>query len=254
MNTNAVGQAKTKITSIIFLLITIVLIWQIFNIYPEIILAQENIKNEETKVKDLEIILQKIGGLIGFAAENKENIGKFDIILPAVEDKANLLSALDNMASANGLVALKINFNEKAKAGSNQQPSLDSASENADFQTVNVQISLRGSYPSFKNFLTAIENNLRLMDAVSVEFSSDSSKEKEEGNTGVYSYNVELKTYLGNSLKEKNIAELMNNAKFKNFTVESLNFIKEKKFTDLLLSSGYDVNIGNEEIGNEKIF
>lgn len=250
MNTNIVGQTKIKIMSIVFLLLTIVFVWQIFNIYPEIILAQEKIKNEEMKVKDSEDVLRKIGKLIGFVAENKADINKFDIILPAGEDKANLLSALDNMASANGLIALKISFKEKTNTESDQQDASEPAS--SDFEIINIKMSLRGGYPSFKNFLIAAENNLRLMDISLVDFSSEASKEAE--NTEVYLYNIELKTYLSDSSKEKNIVNLTNNAKFKNFTAENLNFIKEKTYKDLLLSSGYDVNIGNEEIGNENIF
>lgn len=244
----------TQITAIVFFTITVVLIWQIFNVYPEIGILQDKIKAQETVTEDSEDTLKRLTEFIDFIGKNKETIGKFDSILPADEEKANLLSNMDNIASANGLETLRIVFEEKIDPGSEYLNAEGIAPKKYDFDSRSVKMSLRGSYLSFKNFLNAIEKNLRIADIVSVDFLTDSAVSETEEEIKAYSYNVELKTYLYKPPEEENIAKLLSGGKFKSFTAKSLGFIKEKAFSDLLLSSDYNVNTGADEIGNHSIF
>ncbi|MBU4141548.1 type 4a pilus biogenesis protein PilO [Patescibacteria group bacterium] len=254
---NISSRLKTKgvqIATIVFLIISVVLIWQIINAYPEIGILRDKIKTQEMITEDSEDTLKRLKELISFTAKNKEIINKFDLVLPADEDKANLLSNLDSLASASGLSTLKIVFEESSNPAGEKQGAAGALPKNYDFDSRTVKMSLRGSYLSFKNFLAAIEKNQRVMDIVFVDFSSDSSSKEIEGERKTYSYNIELKTYLHNPLKEQNIAKLLSSAKFKNFTAKNLNFINEKVFGGLFLSPDYNINTGVDEIGNQDIF
>ncbi len=249
---NGLSAKGAQIATVVFLTLLVVLIWQIINAYPEIGILQDKIKTQEVFIKDSEDTLKKLKEFVDFTAKNKEIISKFDLILPAGEDKANLLSNMDSLASANGLSVLKIVFEENDNSASERQGAAGAAPKNYDFDSIIIKMSLRGSYFSFKNFLAAIEKNLRVMDVISVDFSGDSSSKEEE--VKAYSYNVELKTYLYKSLGKENIAKLLSGGKLRNFTVKNLNFTKEKPFNDLFLSSDYNIDTGADEIGNRDIF
>jgi len=250
MNTKGI-----QIASIIFFAISVVLIWQIINAYPEIGILQDKIRTQEAFIKDSEDTLERLKELVGFTEKNKEIINKFDSVLPANEDNANLLSSMDSLAGANGLGTIKIFFEENKKPPAvEQQDESGAVPENTDFDTRNIKMSLRGSYSSFKNFLAATEKNLRIMDVVSVDFSGDSSSKETDGGVKLYSYDVVFKTYLHKPSREGNVADLLSSGKFKNFTVKNLNFTKEKLFNDLLLSPDYNINTGAGEIGNQNIF
>lgn len=243
-----------RIATVVFLAISAILISKIINIYPEVGILQDNIKTQETVIKDSKDTLKRLKELAAYITENKESINKFDLILPVDEEKANLLSNLDSLASANGLSTLKIAFEESNNSASGQQGAAGAASKNYDFDSRSIKMSMRGSYLSFKNFLVAIEKNLRVLDIVSVDFSAESSSKEAEGERKTYSYNVGFKTYLQKPPKEENIIKLLSSGKFKNFTAKQLNFTKEKVFSDLPLFSDYNVNAGAGEIGNQNIF
>lgn len=257
LGANIFSRLKIKgmqIATIVFLIISVVLIWQIINAYSEIGILRDKIKTQELTAKDSEDTLKRLKEFIAFTAKNKEIVNKFDLVLPADEDKANLLSNLDSLASANGLSTLKIVFEESSNLAGEKQGAAGALPKNYDFDSRTVKMFLRGSYFSFKNFLAAIEKNQRVADIVSVDFSSDSSSKETEGEKKTYSYNVDLKTYLYKPSKEQNIVELLCSAKFKNFTAKNLNFINEKIFGGLFLSPDYNINTGVDEIGNQDIF
>lgn len=245
---------NSQIITVVFLAISAVLVWQIINIYPEIGILRDKIKTQEMIFNDSEDTLKRLKELIAFTEKNNEAINKFDLILPANEDKAVLLSNMESLASDTGLVALKITFEENNKSASGQQVAAGAVPENYDFDSKNIAMSLRGGYFSFKNFLSAMEKNLRVTDIASIDFSADSSSQETGAERKPYYYNVKFKTYLYKPLKEENIADLLSAGKFKNFTAKRLNFIKEKLFSDLFLPSGYNIDAGAGEIGNKNIF
>lgn len=251
---NGLNIKGIQIATVIFLIISVVLIWQIFNIYPEIGILRYKIDTQEMDVRDSEDTLRRLKEFIGFFKKNEEIIHKFDLILPASEDKANILSNIDSIASANGLVALRIGFVENSKSVNERKPKAGAVVKTPDFDSISIKMSLRGSYVSFKKFLIAIEKNLRVMDVVSVNFSDDQTFVKTEESTKVYSYDIELKTYLHKPIKEENVIKLLSGGKFKSFTVRNLDFTKEKTFSGLFLGAGYNINTKANEIGNQNIF
>lgn len=242
-----------QIGTLVLLIVSIVLIWQITNIYPEIDILRGKIETQEIVGKDSADVLKKLNDFIDFTAKNKEAIDKFDLILPADENKANLLSNLDSLSRANGLSALKISFEDPAKSVPGKS---ETGVESQDYNSQIVKMSLRGNYISFKNFLAAVEKNMRVMDVTVIDFSAGSDSKKIDGQEEIrtYSFNIELKTYYFKPLKEENIARLLNSGKFRNFTSEDLNFTKEKMFQGLFLPSDQDLNTGVGEIGNQNIF
>lgn len=243
-----------KISAVSFLIISFVLIWQIFNIYPEVDVMSEKIKEKEAVVKDSENTLRRAKEFIDFASKNQETIDKFNIILPGSEDKANLLSTLENIASINGLNTLKIIFEDDSNIANGAVAAGSEAQKKYDVESKKIRIFLRGTYPSFKSFLVMVGNNLRIMDVVSVDFSAVSGGKEGEEIKKEYLFEVKIKAYLYSIPREGKIAGILSSLKFKNFTVNDLGFVKEKMFSDLVLSPRYNIDIGESEIGNPDVF
>lgn len=254
MKINFFDGSNPKNIAVGLIFISFVLIWQAHSAYPNIFIIQGEINSQETIINDAEKTLRRIRDFTGFAQKNKEVISRFDLILPDSEDKPNLLSVLDGMASSRSLIVLSISFGKEANTKSSQQDVLAVDSESYNFNSIDITMSLRGNYSSFNDFLLAIEKNLRVMDVVSVDFSGGSYLELKEGEKKIYSYNIKLKTYFKKSAEEKNITKLLSSEKFKNFTVESLNFTKEKTFGELFSSSDFNINIKEDEIGSRNLF
>lgn len=247
------SKRDIQIATVVFLIISVVLVWQAINFYPEIGITQEKIKSQEISNRDLENSAKKLSELVAFASKNKEIISRFDSILPFDEKKADLLSSLDSLASANGLIALKIIFVENNEISNAQQDAAKVALKNNDFSSKNIKMSLRGSYGAFKSFLAAVEKNLRVMDIVSINFLNNSFEEK-AGERNMYTYNIEIKTYLHKPSGKENIAGFLSTEKFKKFTIKDLNFTEEKMFNELSPFFENNINIGADEIGNQSIF
>ena len=59
--------------------------------------------------------------------------------------------------------------------------------DTSDYQSVILSFSVTGDYNAFRSFLEDLEQSLRLVDVVSIAFSSSQ--------TGLYDYAVAVKTY-----------------------------------------------------------
>lgn len=108
---------------------------------------------------------------------DQEKIAKFSDILPAEPDLPGLFVQLQAIAEASGLGVGSISFTEPAGAtapAAGQVASLD----------VSLAVSA-GDYGLLKRYLTNLEENLRLLDVVSVNFGAEA-----EG-----PYAVQLRTY-----------------------------------------------------------
>lgn len=241
-----------QIITIIFLILSVVLVYEAFNIYPDIGIMEEKIKNQELVVSNSKDILKRVEELVAFTEGNKIIVDKFDSVLPVNDDKANLLSSLDSLARLNNLSTHKISFNDNTSA---QQAGVEGTEINTgDFDTRTIKLSLRGSYASFKNFLDAIEKNVRVMDIVSVDLTPNPTSKEEEAGLRFYSYSIVLKTYIYKPSRAENASRLFSSGRFKNFSVDSLNFVNEKVFKSLQLPSNYNIDTGADEIGNQDIF
>lgn len=106
---------------------------------------------------------------------------KLNQILPNQPEIPELMMQLETMASQNNLILKTINFTEAQNE-------------------ITGQITLAGSYQDLKNYLQALENNLRLIDVINLNFRAA----KEES---VYDFNLTLKAYYGSKQETKNIAD-----------------------------------------------
>ncbi|MBU4368156.1 hypothetical protein KJ575_00345 [Patescibacteria group bacterium] len=244
------------ILPLVFLALALLFIWKIWPMLNSIredkkeaqILSGENAR--------LNGLLVKINALNSLYKKNENSVGKFSLILPDKDDKANLTAAFESLASANGLIIGKIIFFEPQEKEARVGKELKS-----DYETKIIELNLQGSYPSFKSFLKTLENNLRAMDVSSVSFASSSSASSAFPRSAPYIFNLKLKTYLANPVRNaiSNGAKPINEnnllGEVSGSDIIDLSFVKEKKFSDLISLPDYSVKINKAaDLNSKNIF
>jgi len=122
----------------------------------------------------------------GYEAQ-QENIKKINYALPEGKDIPNLIVQFEALASENGLILEKLSFDTK-------HSKKDSESKKA-YEVLNVTLSLTGDYTGLKNFLGSLENNIRIMDIISIGFSTAAMEGLPETTQAVFTFDIELQTY-----------------------------------------------------------
>ena len=122
-------------------------------------------------------------------------------LLPDNVDNIRLILEIEKIASPYGMVLKDVKYeatNESAEALQTLSVAQAGASlSNKDYGVWNLEFSTQGTYNNFINFIKDLENNLRIVDISSIEFSSNAGSE-----TGLnpslsvaYKYNFKIKTY-----------------------------------------------------------
>ncbi|MFA6322915.1 MAG: hypothetical protein WCX71_05635 [Candidatus Buchananbacteria bacterium] len=109
---------------------------------------------------------------------NQEEISRLKITLPNNSDIAGLFVQFQELATQNKLALSNISFSETAPAQTENSESAGTDQILTRVKKLNVSLNLvgtgQGSYGELKNFLAALENNLRLFDIQAVYFTPNS--------------------------------------------------------------------------------
>ncbi len=108
--------------------------------------------------------------------------------VPREAEIQNVLAQINNISIQAGLTTQSVNFENMTVI----QPKKDVLVKNN--QITRIDVSLLGSYESFKTWLSAIEGNIRLMDVQKISFSGISGSEITK-NQGVFNFKVSLNVY-----------------------------------------------------------
>lgn len=153
----------------------------------------KQIKEQKRIFLEEQDLLAKIKELDQQYEENKENLKKIDYILPSSQDLPNLIVQLEALALESGLVLDKIEFSEAEQETSGKAKEVRQSEEKVtpkDYRIISVSLTFIGDYLLFKNFLKTVEENMRLIDVVAVDFGKESSE-----TTQLFNFNLSLKTY-----------------------------------------------------------
>jgi Tfp pilus assembly protein PilO len=115
-----------------------------------------------------------------FARGDIERLEKF---LPDHIDNVRLILDLDSIAARYGMRLRGVALESSETRAQRGQVG---PSENG-YESLALSFSVTGSYNEFRAFLADLEQSLRLVDLIRVEFTSNGS--------GIYDYSVSLKTY-----------------------------------------------------------
>ncbi|MFT5360179.1 MAG: Tfp pilus assembly protein PilO [Candidatus Paceibacteria bacterium] len=112
-------------------------------------------------------------------------------MIPASVDNIKLAIEIQTIGENQGLSVESVQYDPKTEQEKPKGLSSSSSESNSLFEVFELEISAKGSYSKFLGFLREIEESLRIVDVVNVEFSSDSSFLNED----LYTYNIIIKTY-----------------------------------------------------------
>jgi len=165
-----------KTSYIIFFMVLMLGIIGWFLIWPavqDISQLSQSVNDWQSQLADAKAAKQGLAKLQGEFNRLKSKADQIDNALPSEKDLPDLLVQAEALASQSGLVLGSISFT------SQQQPSLppgtEAPEEAAPAKILQVTLSLDGNYTGLKNFLTALENNLRVSDVSSISFLGESS-------------------------------------------------------------------------------
>ena len=124
-------------------------------------------------------------------AIDSSDIDKLKKLLPDNVDNIRLILEIGEIARPYGMVLKDVKYGADSSQ-TNQQGNPNTS----DYGVWNFEFSTKGSYSNFLNFLRDLEKNLRIMDVVSIQFSSDTDTSG-AGPIGpdVYNYSFRFKTY-----------------------------------------------------------
>jgi len=160
---------KTIIIILAFLT-SIGMIWQIvLPVYSEVKERQETLNSKKIELQKLQEVINKMNELVGVYKEKETEIEKIWQILPKESDITGLLVQFESLSAQSGLFLSSINFSE---VGQQQETAglPEETQPQLPYKTLSISIKITGSYDAFKNFLSNLENELRLVDVQSISF------------------------------------------------------------------------------------
>ncbi len=145
-----------------------------------------------------------------FNSMSSNDINRLQKLLPDSVDNIRLILEIEKLASPYGMALKDVRYDAKAedaKKNSDAGTGASSAAQggqgkntNKEYGSWDLEFTVDGSYNDFLNFLQDLEHNLRIVDVVSVKFSSVNSLPGKSNNLSitaadVYRYTFRVKTY-----------------------------------------------------------
>lgn len=143
-----------------------------------------------------------------YNAIDPNNLTKIEKLLPQNVDNIRLILEIEQIAKPYGMVLKDVKYNTDEKDGTTQagggdaviQPGRLPKDVSKNYGAFDLEFSITGTYNDFVNFTKDLENNLRIVDVVSVTFTSDSlnvssDPSKKVVGPDVYKYNIKIRTY-----------------------------------------------------------
>ncbi len=131
-----------------------------------------------------------------------ENLTKLQKLLPDNVDNIRLILEIEKVASPYGMTLKDVKYETtREEDAAKKEPGTISRGDTAlvikkDYGTWNLQFSTTGTYINFLNFIKDLENNLRIVDISTIQFSSNvGTGLSVTSNSESYKYDIIIKTY-----------------------------------------------------------
>lgn len=141
-----------------------------------------------------------------FNAINPENLTRLEKLLPQNVDNIRLILEIEQIAKPYSMALKDVKYstteNEPTAENGNVviQPGRLEKDISKNYGSFDLEFSVSGTYNNFINFTRDLENNLRIVDIISVSFTSDSvnsstDPDKKTIGPDVYKYDLKIRTY-----------------------------------------------------------
>lgn len=195
---------KKNIISLVSFVISLVLIFIfVFPLFSSARTMYLNLSQKRQEIESLKELADKIEKIKQDYDSISEAVEKILLALPEEKDLPQLLVQFEKLAVNNGLLLESIEFGEISK-----KEESDFIRSIEDYETLNqskkmlsafpnssVLIRAIGSYSAFKNYISALEKNIRSMDIYSIRFSSSNKIGNLFGSSGIFEFNLGINVY-----------------------------------------------------------
>jgi len=198
---------KIGVISVFVLVLAVGLFWLVYPKYQS--LKQQTSKSLPDKIEELRVledyaakIKELEQAIANWQTKNRQQVQTLEQVLPDTPKVPELIAQFDALARESGFLVNSFDFAESEATLANAAVVLDAPRPKAkvkktglehikldkDIRLVNITLNLTGGdYLSFKKFLDRLEKNMRLLDVVSIDFSSSLAQGTD--------YNIALRTY-----------------------------------------------------------
>jgi len=185
---------KNKILQIVAAVILVLVAAGIFFLgkpaYQEYNQTATDLEIKKIQVKQKEEYFSKLKDLQAKLQNYNDQFAKINAALPSEISLPALFNFIQRLSLESGVILKEI------KGGTPSSSSIQGAT---GVQTFSFPLGLSGSYSSFKNFLSNLYQNSRIIDVDTVKFSSP----KEGAKTELFEFNLDLKTYYSSAETEE---------------------------------------------------
>ncbi|MEK7579583.1 MAG: type 4a pilus biogenesis protein PilO [Patescibacteria group bacterium] len=123
--------------------------------FDKTLMIRASMKDREDILREAEQISKKIVDLDREIESRRQEVEKLDRLLPAEKEIPELLSSIESIVSASGMILSEMNLSE--------------VPGQSEIRKINGNMKLNGSYASFINFLDLFEKNLRLTEVATLD-------------------------------------------------------------------------------------
>lgn len=141
------------------------------------------------KAAELQKLKQTL--LSKYNAFNPTDIDRLQKLLPDHIDNVRLILDLDNLAGKYGLALQNVDVSNEVTGG-NKTPLGAIGASNQKYEMRTLKFATHSTYPVFLQFLTDLEQSLRIVDLASLSLSADTAP---VGGQPSYAFDISLKTY-----------------------------------------------------------
>ena len=166
---------KSYIILLIVLMLGIISWFLLWPAIQDISKSSQSLNDWQAKLADAQAAKNNLASLQDKYRSLQNKIDQLDQALPAQKDLPGLLVQIDSLAAQSGLVLNSVNFTSLSPASSDNGIASVQASSALAMKTMKVSLTLSGNYTGLKNFLVALENNLRLSDVNSTSLTVESA-------------------------------------------------------------------------------
>lgn len=156
-NKNYIGAGLVAITIILFWVMALPL-------YNRVSDLDTAIKEREGLLNSRNSILANIDNLNKEYQKRITEINKLSSIVPSKKSVAEVLSAINDISSKNGMELFSSTIIGQRMSDADINP----------YSILSIEIALNGSYPGLTNFVRVFEKNLRLVDITSIDATAGS--------------------------------------------------------------------------------
>ncbi len=168
---------KTVAIIIFSFLAIFLLVFLVFPKYQDLISLQAKTQRIKTNLEELQGYISDLQKTAKDLEKYNEVLSKIDSALPLELFLPDLINHLQKTSAENGLI-----FKDFSPSGG------EPLEEGSDIKKHYLDITVIGSYPAFKNFLSALEKSARLIMIENISFSTPGEEE-------LFSFLLTLKFY-----------------------------------------------------------